>query len=122
VTVVDAPAPYGDPTISDQQLIDKLKGTLLGTADTDDQAGLAPEVGQALRDAVTNGTLKVQQASDVPGLNMHSTNTYSPSSIGGPSGSGTTSTNPTGSVKEALKAGRAMAMWTSDRGNIYISW
>jgi hypothetical protein len=122
VTVQDAPAPYGDPTTSDAQILKDISGSLLGIADTYDKEGLPPEVGQAIRAAVTNGTVKIQQASDVPDLNMHSINTYTPSPIGGPSEWGSTSQNPTGATKQALDQGRAFAMWSADRGNIYISW
>ncbi|WP_157874591.1 hypothetical protein [Streptomyces sp. AcH 505] len=123
-TVRDAPAPYGDPTTSDAQFIkdNAINETLLGLADTYDKQGFSPDVGQAIRTAVANGTFKIQQASDVPDLNMHSVNIYTPSSIGGPSQWGSVSQSPTGTTKQALDQGKALALWSADRGNIYISW
>jgi len=121
VTVSDAPAPYGDPTKSDQQIVKDLTTSLLATADTYDSY-LSPGSGQPLRDALAKGTIKVQNAADVPGLNMHSTQTWTPNAFGSVDGSGSTTITPTGSVKEAFESGRSLAIWTADRGNIYLSW
>ena len=123
VTLHDSPAPYGDPTTSDAQFIKdmSLDVSLPGLADTYDKEGFPPEIGQAMRNAVANGTLKIQSADDVAGLNMHSTNIYSPGAIS-PSTWGTTTQHPTGAIKEALDQGKALAMWTADRGNVYLTW
>jgi hypothetical protein len=116
-------APYGDPTMSDEQFLSQMKDTLLWFADIYDQNGSPPEVGQALRDAVKNGTVKVQRASDVPDLNFKSTQTFTPSALGGGYDSiGGITQNPTGATKEAIDQGRAIALWNMDRGDIYISW
>lgn len=116
-------APYGDPTMSDEQFMSQMKDLMLGFADIYDQQGRPPEVGQALRDAVNNGTVKVQRASDVQDLNFKSTQTFTPSAFGGGyDSSGGTTQHPTGATKEAIDQGRAMALWNMDRGDIYISW
>jgi len=123
VTVNDGPAPYGDPTISDQELLKKgVADGLLAGADSYDRVGLPPEVGQAVRTAVASGKVKIQQASEVAGLNAHSTHTWTPNAFGSTDDVGTTSINPTGSVKQAIEEGRAAAMWTTDRGDIYVTW
>lgn len=117
------PAPYGDPTISDEAFMAKLNESLLSTADFYDELGRPPEVGQALRDAVKNGTVKVQRASDIPDLNLTSTQTFTPSvNGGGYDSSGGLELHPTGATKDAIEQGRAVAAWHMDRGNIYISW
>lgn len=119
-------APYGDPTISDQEFLGSIKDTLLAQAEYYDQSGQPPEVGQALRDAIRNGTVTVQRASQVEGLNFHSTQSFTPSVHGGGYDSiGGTTQNPTGATKQAIDQGRAIAMWHQDRGDIgdiYVSW
>jgi hypothetical protein len=121
-TIWEASAPYGDPSISDADFTEQLKGSLSFWADDYDKRGLPPEVGQALRSAVANGTLKFQKASEVPDLNFRSHHTFTPSAIGGGyDGFGGTSQNPTGATKEAIDQGRAIAMWSADRGDIYIT-
>jgi hypothetical protein len=37
-------------------------------------------------------------------------------------GWGTTWQNPTGAIKDAIDQGKAIAMWSADRGDIYITW
>lgn len=121
VTVSDAPAPYGDSAKSDQQIIKEMTTSLLATADLYDNY-LSPGSGQPLRDALAKGTIKVQNAADVAGLNMHSTQTWTPNAFGSVDGSSSTTITPTGSVKEAFESGRSLALWSADRGNIYLSW
>lgn len=77
----------------------------------------APEKLQAFRDAVAKGALKFHKASDVPGLNYHTTTTYSGGGM-----SNRSVRNPTGAVKEALENGDALAFWSADRGNVYVTW
>jgi hypothetical protein len=91
-------------------------------ADEYDKKGLPSEVGQALRDAVANGTLKFQKASDVPDLNFHSEHTFTSNAFGTLDGQGSTSQNPTGTTKEAIDQGKAIAIWTADRGDVYVTW
>lgn len=124
LTVRDGIAPFGDPTTSDAQFIKDmgLSSMLSGLGDIYDQQGFPPEIGQAMRTAGANGTIKIQDAADVADLNMHSINIYTPSAIGGPSAWGTVTQHPTGATKEALDQGRALAMWTADRGNVYLTW
>jgi hypothetical protein len=112
-----AGAPYGDPSISDGDFTAELKGTLLQQADS-----LPPEAGQALRNAVANGTLKFQKASDIPDLNFQSQHSFTLNAFGTWDGGGSTSQNPTGATKEAIDQGKAIAMWSADRGDIYITW
>jgi hypothetical protein len=118
----EAGAPYGDASISDADFTAELKGTLSQWADEYDKKGLPSEVGQALRDAVANGTLKFQKASDVPDLNFHSEHTFTPNAFGTLDGRGSTSQNPTGTTKEAIDQGKAIAIWTADRGDVYVTW
>jgi hypothetical protein len=118
----EAGAPYGDASISDADFTAELKGTLSQWADEYDKKGLPSEVGQALRDAVANGTLKFQKASDVPDLNFHSAHTFTPNAFGTLDGWGSTSQNPTGTTKEAIDQGKAIAMWSADRGDVYVTW
>lgn len=116
-------APYGDPNISDAAFFSEMNDSLLAIADFYDQQGRPPDVGQALRDAVRNGTVTIQRASDVPDLNFKSSQTFTKSVHGGGYDSfGSTSQNPTGATKEAMDSGRALAMWNYNRGDIYISW
>lgn len=91
-------------------------------ADEYDKRGLAPEVGQALRNAVANGALKFQKASDVPDLNFQSSHAFTTNAFGTLDGWGSTSQNPTGATKAAIDQGKAIAMWSADRGDVYITW
>lgn len=117
-----AGAPYGNSSISDAEFTAELKGTLLQQADEYDKRGLAPEVGQALRNAVANGALKFQKASDVPDLNFQSSHAFTTNAFGTLDGWGSTSQNPTGATKAAIDQGKAIAMWSADRGDVYITW
>jgi hypothetical protein len=115
-----AGAPYGDASKSDTDFVKGI--SLLQMADGMDRDGLHPEAGQALRNAVANGTVKIQKASDVPGLNFSSQHTFTKNAFGTIDTWGTTSQNPTGAIKDAIDQGKALAMWTADRGDIYITW
>jgi len=76
---------------------------------------------QALSDALQNGTLKFQKASDVPDLNMQSWMIHFPDAgAGGEMGS--SSVNPTGAVKTAFDGGQALALSMGDRGDFYVTW
>jgi hypothetical protein len=99
-----------------------MKGALARQADAMDAAGLPPEAGQALRNAVANGTLKFQKASDVPDLNFHSQQIFTKNAFGTIDGWGTTSQHPTGATKDAIDQGKAIAPWSADRGDIYVTW
>jgi len=123
VTKTQNYAPYGNPNISDGAFKAEITEYLLNVADGYDQAGRPPEVGQALRDAVRNGTIKIEAASDVADLNYHTTHSFTNSVHGGGYDSFSSWTlTPKGAPKEALDAGRAIAMWNYNRGDLYISW
>ena len=115
-----AGAPYGNASISDADFTKELH--LEVYADSMDAAGLPPEAGQALRNAVANGTLKFQKTSDVPDLNFHSQHIFTTNAFGTIDSWGTSSQNPTGATKDAIDQGKAIAMWSADRGDIYITW
>jgi hypothetical protein len=108
---------WGDAAISDAAFTDKYKDSLLGALE-----GLPPEKREALQAAINAGTLKVQQGSEVAGYNTRTAVTYN----GGPGGGQGMSTSgyraPTGAVKEAIDAGNAVALWTEDRGDVYVTW
>ena len=104
---------WGDPTLSDAEFLERAKDFLLSNAA--DQ-GWAPEKLQAFRDAVARGTLKFRKASEVPDLNYHTT-TYSDGGM-----ANWTTRSPVGAVKEALDKGEALAFWSADRGNVYVTW
>ncbi|WP_156375650.1 hypothetical protein [Methylobacterium sp. Leaf125] len=89
-----------------------------------DAAGWPPEVGQALDNAICTGTIKIQKASDVEGLNFKSSQTFTPNKNNGAGydTTGGTSQNPVGDTKKTIDSGRALARWTADRGNVYLSW
>ncbi|WP_082711601.1 hypothetical protein [Methylobacterium indicum] len=115
-----AGAPYGDPTTSDAEF---LKNNLF------DQEGFAPqgwspEEVRTFKDAIRNGTVKIQNAADIEGLNFTSWQVFTPNANNGAGhdSMGGTSQNPTGDVKKAIDSHRAMAMWTADRGDVYLSW
>ena len=115
-----AGAPYGNASISDA---DFTKGLYLEQiADFMDAAGLPPEAGQALRNAVANGTLKFQKASEVPDLNFHSQQIFTKNAFGTIDTWGSVSQNPTGATKDAIDQGKAIALWSADRGDVYITW
>jgi hypothetical protein len=76
---------------------------------------------QALSDALQNGTLKFQKASDVPDLNMQSWMIHF-ADAGGGGEMGSTSVKPTGAPKVALDSGKALALNMGDRGDFYVTW
>jgi hypothetical protein len=76
---------------------------------------------QALSQALQNGTLKFQNASDVPDLNLQSSMIHF-ADAGGGGEMGSTSLNPTGATKAALDNGQALALSMGDRGNFYVTW
>ncbi len=76
---------------------------------------------QALSDALQNGTLKFQNASDVPDLNMSSTMVHF-ADAGGGGEWGSTSLKPAGATKAAIDSGKALALSMGDRGNFYVTW
>lgn len=116
----EAGAPYGDPTKSDAQF---LKDSLLPDMDLT-AAGWTEEDAQAFKGAIQNGTIKIQKASEIEGLNFKSWQAFVPNSNNGVGydSAGGTSQNPIGDVKKAIDSHRAMAMWTADRGDVYLSW
>jgi hypothetical protein len=76
---------------------------------------------QALSNALENGTLKFQKASDVPDLNMHSWMIHF-ADAGGGGEMGSTSVKPTGATKAAIEGGEALALNMGDRGDFYVTW
>jgi hypothetical protein len=75
---------------------------------------------QALSDALQNGTLKFQKASEVPDLNMQSWMIHYPDAGGGGE-MGSSSVKPTGAPKAAIDSGKALALNMGDRGDFYIT-
>lgn len=116
----EAGAPYGDPTLSDA---DFLANNSFAAWDLT-ASGWSAEDAQAFKNAVQSGTIKIQKASEIDGLNFNSWQTFTPNPNNGAGydTAGGTSQNPTGDVKKAIDSHRAMAMWTADRGNVYLSW
>jgi len=76
---------------------------------------------QALSDALQNGTLKFQKASDVPDLNMKSWMIHF-ADAGGGGEMGSSSVKPTGAPKAAIDSGKALAVNMGDRGDFYVTW
>jgi hypothetical protein len=76
---------------------------------------------QALGDALRNGTLKFQKASEVPDLNMQSWMIHF-ADAGGGGEMGSSSVKPTGAPKAAIDSGKALALSMGDRGDFYITW
>jgi hypothetical protein len=108
---------YGDPTISDAAFIDKYRGAMVNAL-----SGLPSDKVASLEAAISNGTVKIQPASEVPGYNNRTTITYTgpPGGLQGMSSSAYIP--PTGAVKDAIDQGNAIALWTEDRGDVYITW
>ena len=76
---------------------------------------------QALSDALQNGTLKFQKASDVRDLNMKSWMIHF-ADAGGGGEMGSSSVKPTGAPKAAIDSGKALAVNMGDRGDFYVTW
>jgi hypothetical protein len=76
---------------------------------------------QGLSDALQNGTLKFQKASDVPDLNMQSWMIHF-ADAGGGGEMGSSSVKPTGAPKAAIDSGKALALSMGDRGDFYVTW
>lgn len=79
------------------------------------------EGGQALREAIANGTVRVRKAEDVPGVNYKSTVTHTE----GPYGKGmsvSASFNPSPEIRAEIDSGHGLAMWSKSQGDVYLSW
>uniref|UniRef100_Q07S48 Uncharacterized protein n=1 Tax=Rhodopseudomonas palustris (strain BisA53) TaxID=316055 RepID=Q07S48_RHOP5 len=113
----EAGSKYGDPTISDAEFIDTIKDSLLTSL-----SGAPAEKVVALQAAIDSGTIQIQKASNVAGLNYQSTVSYTGSPGGLQGMSVTHQSNPTGAAKDSLDQGRALVFWTADRGDVYVSW
>jgi hypothetical protein len=118
-----AGAPYGDASKSDAEFKKAIMIEFEGRAYVFEREGNW-EAAQSIRNGYANGTLKFQRAADVPDLNFTSQNVFAKNAWGtwDTIYSTSSSQNATGSVKEALDQGRAVAMWTPDRGDVYITW
>jgi len=116
-----AGAPYGDASKSDAEFKKAIGGMFDGMAYIFEREGKL-EAAQSLRSGYANGTLKYQKAADVPDLNFTSQNTFTKNAFGSWDGTSSSSNNATGAIKDALDQGRAIAMWTPDRGDVYITW
>lgn len=108
---------YGNASISDAAFIEKYKDSFLGAL-----TGQPPEKLAALQAAINNGTLTFQKGSDVPGYNNRTVITYTGSPGGLQGMSSSAYVPPTGAVKDAIEAGNAIATWTEDRGDVYVTW
>ena len=123
-----APTAYRPPPADGSRPLEELRASaefrqsLLAFADDYDALGLPPEKAQALRDAVANGTVRLNPASTVEGLNFKTSRTYTPNAFGGYDTASSSSLKPVGKPKEAFDANRAMAMWYADYGSVYIEW
>jgi hypothetical protein len=113
----EAGSKYGNPTISDSDFLSKYEPMLRGYAE-----GLPPEQRQAMEAAISNGTIQIQKASDVAGLNYRSSVNYTGTAGGLQGMSVNHQSNPTGAAKDALDQGQAYAFWTEDRGDVYVTW
>ena len=112
-----AGARAGDASLSDAEFTAKHKDALLGAL-----VGLPADKLQALQAAINSGTLKFQKGSEVEGYNTQTTVTYTVGPGGGQGMSTSGYKPPTGAVKEAIDAGNAIALWTEDRGDVYVTW
>jgi hypothetical protein len=119
----EAAAPYGDASQSDAEFTQSwgMKGLFEVQALGMEAAG-KPEAAQAIRDALTSGTVKYQKASEVPGLNFHSDVEFTQNPLGTIDTRVAIDQKPTGEIKDAIDQGRAFAAWTPDRGDIYVTW
>lgn len=116
----EAGSEWGDPTMSDEAFLEKhLRTNTLMWADDLDRAGRPPELAQAVRDAVANGTVKVQKGSEVEGLNVV---TRTIDTADGLSMHDEITRNPTGEVNAALEAGTAFWLWAEDSGAVSVTW
>jgi hypothetical protein len=112
---------YGSPSISNTEFVAKYKNTLEWMV-AQTAKDNSPQQAAALQAAIDNGTLKIQQASSVPGDTVRENITYTQGANGG-SGMSTTQTGTvTGSAETAIQSGNAFQMWTEDRGTVYVSW
>ncbi|WP_377830928.1 hypothetical protein ACFKHW_39895 (plasmid) [Bradyrhizobium lupini] len=113
----EAGSKYGNPTISDSDFMSKYEPMLRGYTE-----GLPQEQRQAMEAAISNGTIQIQKASDVPGLNYRSSVSYTGTAGGLQGMSVHHQSNPTGAAKAALDQGQAYVFWTEDRGDVFVTW
>jgi len=78
-----------------------------------------PENAAALNEALANGTVRIRNASDVPGANVRTEVTYTDDGQGmRTSKTGT----PSADIQAELDAGRALLTWKHGVGDLYITW
>lgn len=81
-----------------------------------------PEAAARLQDAIDNGTVRIRKADDVPGVNTHTTVTYT-KGVGGGTGMSTHRTsNPSPEIQAEIDSGHATTMWNINQGDLYITW
>jgi hypothetical protein len=81
-----------------------------------------PEAAANLQSAIDNGTVRIRKADDVPGVNTHTTVTYT-KGVGGGMGMSTSKTsNPSPEIQAEIDAGHATTMWNINQGDLYITW
>lgn len=79
----------------------------------------SPENAVAFTEAMANGTLRIRNASDVPGANVRTEVTY----LDGGQGMKTSQTGkPSADIQAELDAGRALLTWKHGVGDLYITW
>lgn len=80
-----------------------------------------PEGAAALRSAIASGTVTIRSAASVEGVNYKTTEI----AAGDKNGSGAkrmTTFDPSPEVRSQIDSGRALAMWDSKLGDIYLTW
>lgn len=77
----------------------------------------SPEGAEAFREAARNGTLNIYKAADIPGVNYQTTITQIE---GGQKHS--VRNDPSPDVKAMIEAGRAIAFWNQDLGDLFLTW
>lgn len=80
-----------------------------------------PAAGAGFQQTVADGSLKIQRADSVPGVNYNTTVTVTDSPYG-PVQRNETSFEPSAEIQAQVDAGRALAMWDSRLGNVFLSW
>ena len=120
----DAPSDEGKPLKAVEMTPEQMKSMISAsqTLLVHSVAARDPEAAQGLQTAIDNGTVRIRKADDVPGVNTHTTVTYTKGPGGGTGMSTSRTSNPSPEIQAEIDSGHATTMWNLNQGDLYITW
>ena len=121
----DKPVDAADKPLKAVEMTPELKKSMINAMQSLLVHGVAarnPEAAVKLQEAIDNGTARIRKADDVPGVNTHTTVTYTKGPGGGWGMSTSKTSNPSPEIQAEIDSGHATTMWNINQGDLYITW